>query len=138
GSVLVRVYTPRGTAPRPTLVYFHGGGWVTGDVETHDGICRTLANAAGCLVASVDYRCAPEFAYPVAAEDCYAATRWVVEHARELGADPRRLAVCGDSAGGNLAAVVALMARDRGGPALAFQALVYPVTDCDFSRPSYT
>src|ERR1051326_7742368 len=97
GSVVVRAYTPRGTAPRPALVYFHGGGWVTGDIETHDGICRTLANAAGCLVASVDYRCAPEFAYPVAAEDCYAATRWVVEHARDLGVDPRRLAVCGST-----------------------------------------
>jgi acetyl esterase len=137
GAITVRVFTPRGAAPKPALVYFHGGGWVTGDIESHEGICRTLANAADCVVASVDYRCAPEFAFPAAAEDAYAATRWVVERAGELGVDPRRLAVCGDSAGGNLAAVVALMARDRGGPALAFQVLVYPVTDCDFERPSY-
>ena len=138
GTVGVRVFTPRGTGPRAALVYFHGGGWVTGDLDTHEGICRTLANAASCVVASVDYRCAPEFAYPTAAEDCYAATRWVVDSARELGIDARRLAVCGDSAGGNLAAAVALMARDRGGPPLALQVLVYPITDYDFTRPSYT
>jgi acetyl esterase len=138
GAIGVRVFTPHGVGTKPALVYFHGGGWVTGDVETHEGICRTLANAAGCVVASVDYRCAPEFAFPTAAEDAYAATRWVAERAGELGVDPGRLAVCGDSAGGNLAAVVPLMARDRGGPALAFQVLVYPVTDCDFARPSYT
>jgi acetyl esterase len=137
GTITVRVFTPRGAGPKPALVYFHGGGWVTGDIETHEGICRTLANAAGCVVASVDYRCAPEHKFPVAAEDSYAATRWVVEQAMALGVDPRRLAVCGDSAGGNLAAAVALMTRDRGGPALALQVLVYPVTDCDFERPSY-
>jgi acetyl esterase/lipase len=136
-TIRVRVFTPRATAPLPALVYFHGGGWVTGDVETHEGICRTLANAAGCVVASVDYRCAPEFTYPTAPEDAYAAMRWVVEQAFALGVDARRLAVCGDSAGGNLAAAVALMARDRGGPPLALQVLVYPVTDCDFERPSY-
>ena len=137
GAIRVRVFTPHVAAPRPALVYFHGGGWVTGDVETHEGICRTLANAAGCVVASVDYRCAPEFTYPTAAEDAFAATRWVVEQAPQLGVDARRLAVCGDSAGGNLAAAAALMARDRGGPALALQVLVYPITDCDFERPSY-
>lgn len=137
GTIVARVFTPHGTLPKPGLAYFHGGGWVTGDLDTHEGICRTLANAAGCVVASVDYRCAPEFTFPTAAEDAYAATRWVAEQARDLGVDPRRLAVCGDSAGGNLAAAVALMARDRGGPPLALQVLVYPVTDCDFERPSY-
>jgi acetyl esterase len=136
GAITVRVFTPRGTAPLPALVYFHGGGWVTGDIDTHEGICRTLANAAGCVVASVDYRCAPEFTYPAAAEDAYAATRWVVDNARELGVDVRRLAVIGDSAGGNLAAAVSLMARDRKGPSISMQVLVYPVTDCDFTRPS--
>ena len=137
GDVLVRVFTPRAAAPLPALVYFHGGGWVTGDVETHEGICRTLANAAGCVVASVDYRCAPEFQFPTAADDAYAATCWVATEAAALGVDAGRIAVCGDSAGGNLAAVVALMARDRGGPRLTFQALVYPVTDYDFDNVSY-
>jgi acetyl esterase len=137
GEIRVRTFTPSGAAPHPALVYFHGGGWVTGDLDTHEGICRALANAAGCVVASVDYRRPPEFRYPAAAEDAYAATRWVAEHARDLGVDPARLAVAGDSAGGNLAAVVSLMARDRGGPRLALQILVYPVTDCDFERPSY-
>ena len=137
GELLVRVFTPHAVAPRPALVYFHGGGWVTGDVDTHEGICRTLANAAGCVVASVDYRCAPEHTFPTAAEDAYAATRWVAAQASELGVDAGRIAVCGDSAGGNLAAAVALMARDRGGPRLSFQVLVYPITDCDFETPSY-
>jgi acetyl esterase len=137
GEITVRVFTPAATSPRPALVYLHGGGWVTGDVESHEGICRTLANGARCVVASVDYRCAPEFAYPTAAEDAYAATRWLVEHASALGVDPRRIATCGDSAGGNLAAAVPLMARDRGGPALALQVLVYPVTDAAFDTASY-
>jgi acetyl esterase len=137
GDVLVRVFTPRASGPLPALVYFHGGGWVTGDVDTHEGICRTLANAAGSVVVSVDYRCAPEFTFPTAADDAYAATTWVAKEAATLGVDASRIAVCGDSAGGNLAAVVALMARDRGGPRLTFQALVYPVTDCDFETPSY-
>lgn len=137
GDVLVRVFTPAGTGPLPALVYFHGGGWVTGDVDTHEGICRTLANAAGCVVASVDYRCAPDFTFPTAAEDAYAATRWVAREAAALGVDAGRIAVGGDSAGGNLAAVAALMARDRGEPRLTFQALVYPITDCNFDTPSY-
>jgi acetyl esterase len=137
GDIAVRCYTPAGTGPFPALVFFHGGGWVIGDIETHDGICRSLANAAGAVVASVDYRLAPEHRYPVAAEDAFAATRWVAAEGARLGVDPRRIAVGGDSAGGNLAAAVSLMARDRGGPALKLQVLVYPVTDHSFDTVSY-
>jgi len=137
GEIPVRIYAPVGTAPFPVLVYFHGGGWVIGNLDTHDGICRSLANRVGCLVVSVDYRLAPEHPFPAAPEDCYAATRWLAEHAGSLGGDKGRIAVGGDSAGGNLAAVVALMARDRGGPKLAFQLLVYPATDTDFETRSY-
>jgi len=138
GPVPVRIYTPEGEEPRPAVVFFHGGGWVIGNLDTHDGTARKLANAAGAVVVSVDYRLAPEHPYPAAAEDCYAATCWTAEHgAAELGMAPGQLAVAGDSAGGNLAAVVSLMARDRGGPAPGFQLLVYPVTDPDFERPSY-
>ena len=129
GEIPVRVYTPEGRAPFPVLVYFHGGGWVIGNLETHDGVCRHLANAAGAVVASVDYRLAPEHPFPASGEDAYAATRWVAANAGAIGGDARRIAVGGDSAGGNLAAVVSLMARDRGGPPLVFQLLVYPVTD---------
>jgi acetyl esterase len=133
GDVPVRIYRPAGPTPMPLLVYFHGGGWVIGSIETHDVTCRELADASGCMVASVDYRLAPEHRFPVAAEDCYAVTAWLAAHAAELGIDARRIAVGGDSAGGNLSAVVAQLARDRGGPALAFQLLIYPATDaaCD-------
>jgi acetyl esterase len=137
GDIPVRVYTPNGSAPFPLLVYFHGGGWVLGSLVTHDGICRSLAAGAGCVVVSVDYRLAPEHRYPAAAEDCYAATQWCAAHAAELGADAARLAVGGDSAGGNLAAVVAQMARDRGGPRLVFQLLIYPATDAACDTASY-
>jgi len=137
GEIPVRVYKPEPEQPLPTLVYFHGGGWVIGSLDSHDGTCRELARKVGCAVVSVDYRLAPEHRYPAAAEDCYAATCWVAERGAELGVDPTRLAIGGDSAGGNLAAVVAQMVRDRGGPALAFQLLIYPVTDSDFSRASY-
>jgi acetyl esterase len=136
-EIPVRIYTPAGTGPLPALVYFHGGGWVIGNIESHDAPCRALANAAGCVVVSVDYRLAPEFKYPAAAEDCYVATRWVAENAAALGVDPQRIAVGGDSAGGNLTAVVSLMARDRGGPPLIFQLLVYPVTDYAYETVSY-
>jgi acetyl esterase len=129
GEIPVRIYTPAGSEPFPLLVYFHGGGWVVCDLDTHDGACRSLANGAGCVVVSVDYRLAPEHKFPAAPEDCYAATKWVAEHAAEIGGDPARLAVGGDSAGGNLAAVVSQMARDRGGPRLALQVLIFPVTD---------
>jgi acetyl esterase len=137
GKIPVRVYTPAGAGPLPALVYFHGGGWVIGNIHSHDNTCRALANASGCVVVSADYRLAPEHTYPAAAEDCYAATRYVSEHPEEFGAAPGRVAVGGDSAGGNLAAVVPLMARDRGGPSLAFQLLVYPVTDHDYVTASY-
>jgi acetyl esterase len=137
GDIPVRIYTPTGEGPFPVLVYFHGGGWVIGDIESHDATTRRLTDEAGCVTVSVDYRLAPEHKFPAAAEDSYAATVWVAEHARELNIDPTRLAVGGDSAGGNLAAVVSLMARDRNGPKIAFQLLVYPVTDFDFERVSY-
>ncbi len=118
-------------------MYFHGGGWVIGTLETVDGPCRTLANAADVVVVSVDYRLAPEHRHPAAFEDCYAVTEWVAAHAGEIGADPARLAVGGDSAGGQLAAAVSLTARDRGGPAIAFQLLIYPVTDFAFDTQSH-
>ena len=137
GELTVRVYTPFGTGPFPLLTYFHGGGFVLCNLDSHDSTCRELTNAAQCVVVSVDYRLAPEAPFPAAPEDCYAATRWVAENAREIDGDPERLAVGGDSAGGNLAAVVALMARDRGGPALVHQLLIYPVTDYAFDTPSY-
>jgi acetyl esterase len=138
GEIPVRVYTPEGAGPFPILVYFHGGGWTIGNLETHDGSCRQLCNGAGCVVVSVDYRLAPEHPYPAAADDAYAATRWVAANAGALGGDARRIAVGGDSAGGNLAAVVSLMARDRGGPSLVFQLLVYPAVDAPTANhPSY-
>jgi acetyl esterase len=137
GQIPVRVYTPNGTAPFPLLVYFHGGGWVLGSLGTHDGICRALAAGAGCVVVSVDYRLAPEHRYPAAADDCYAATQWCAAHAADLGVDAARIAIGGDSAGGNLTAVVAQMARDRGGPKLVFQLLIYPVTDAARDTQSY-
>jgi acetyl esterase len=133
----IRFYWPDAPGPLPILVYYHGGGWVQGNLDTHDGQARNLANGAGCLVASVDYRLAPEWKFPDAVEDCYAALGWVADHAGELGGDPSRIAVGGDSAGGNQAAVVSILARDRSGPKLAFQLLVYPVTDYSFETVSY-
>ncbi len=136
GEIPVRIYTPQGNGPFPALVFFHGGGWVICNLDTHDGICRGLANGAGCVVVSVDYRLAPEHKFPAAPEDCYAATQWVAENAAELNVDASHIAVGGDSAGGNLTAVVAQMARDRGGPHLVFQLLIYPATDFRMNTPS--
>ena len=138
GEIPVRVYRPAATGPLPVVVYFHGGGWVIGDIASQDTVCHRLAAGVPAVVVSVDYRLAPEHRYPAAVEDCEAATRWVSDHAAALGGDPGRLAVAGDSAGGNLAAVVALRARDAGGPPIAFQLLVYPATDATRSLPSHT
>jgi acetyl esterase len=138
GPVSVRLYVPEGAGPASgALVYFHGGGWVIGSFETHENLCKALANRSGARVVAVDYRLAPEHRWPAAPEDCYAATCHLAEHGAAFGIDAARLAVAGDSAGGNLAAVVALLARERGGPRLRHQVLIYPVTDHDFERASY-
>lgn len=132
----VRVYWPEDGKNLPGLVYYHGGGWVFGTLDSIDRTMRALTNASGCVVVSVDYRLAPEHKFPAAAEDADAALRYVAEHPAEFSIDPNRIAVGGDSAGGNLAAVVCLIARDRGGPKIAFQLMIYPVTDYDDNRPS--
>ena len=151
GDVPVRIYTPTSPPLRqaqgelgsgraetfPVLVYFHGGGMVVGTLETSDGSCRHLCDKVGCVVVSVDYRLAPEHPFPAAPEDCYAVTKWVAENSSEIAADPSRIAVGGESAGGNLAAAVALMARDRGGPRVSLQVLMYPMTSYDFDTASY-
>src|SRR5919201_117445 len=136
-AIPVRIYTPAGAGPFPILVWYHGGGWVVGDLDTADPVARHLAVGASCVVVSVDYRLAPETKFPGAADDCYAATAWAAQHAARINGDADRLAVGGDSAGGNLAAAVALMARDRGGPSLVFQLLVYPVMARDYNTESY-
>lgn len=133
----VRVYTPQSEAPLPVIVYYHGGGWVVGGLDAADVLCRQLANGANSMVVSVDYRLAPEHPFPAPVEDAYAAAAWVAQNAVALGADPNRIAVGGDSAGGNLAAVVAMMARDRGAPFIKFQLLVNPVTHYAFDTDSY-
>ena len=139
-GIPVRLYRPHGvpdSTALPALVFFHGGGWVIGDLETHDVLCRQLTAGAGISVVNVDYRLAPEYRFPAATDDAWAATRWVAAHAAELGIDAGRLAVGGDSAGGNLAAVVALLARDHGAPSLALQVLIYPVTEVGTESQSY-
>jgi len=136
GEIPIRVYTPKIQSPAPALIYFHGGGWVLGDLESHDHVCRALANNASCVVLSVDYRLAPEHKFPAAVHDSFAATQWIADLAGELGVDRSRIAVGGDSAGGNLAAVVSQIARDRGGPSIAYQLLIYPSTDMRMNMPS--
>ncbi|ETX00261.1 MAG: lipase [Candidatus Entotheonella factor] len=137
-DIPVRIYTPAGPGPFPILAWFHGGGWVVGDLDSADGAARKLTVGANSVTISVDYRLAPETKFPGASDDCYTATAWAARHATELNGDASRLAVGGDSAGGNLAAAVSLMARDRQGPSIVFQLLIYPVTDCDFTTASYT
>lgn len=136
GAAAVRVYRPGTEGSLPALVWYHGGGWTVGSLQTHDSLCRALAAGGPCCVVSVGYRLAPEYRFPAAVEDAWAGLSWTVDNSTQLGVDPGRIAVGGDSAGGNLAAVMALRARDEGVP-IALQTLVYPVTDADFERESY-
>ena len=138
GEIPIRIYSPvDGSGPHPCLLYFHGGGWVLGDIPMTDSVCRVIANRSGAVVVSVDYRLSPEHKYPVPLDDCEAAVRWVVTNGASIGVDGTRIAVGGDSAGGNLSAAVALRLRDTAGPPLAFQLLVYPVTDNAYDTESY-
>lgn len=138
GALRLRIYTPPGDGPFPLMVFFHGSGFVLCSLDTHDGMCRNLCAGIGCVVVSVDYRLAPEHRFPAGPDDCLAATRWAAAHAGELGADPTRIMLAGDSAGGNMAAVTALRVRDEGGPPLTGQMLLYPVTDYhEPGTPSY-
>jgi len=145
GRIPLRIYRPMGTGAAPSrgvtlpvLVYYHGGGWTIGDLDTHDVLCRQLCNGSGAVVVAVDYRMGPEHRFPAAVDDCLAATRWVRHAASELGVDPARLAVGGDSAGANLAAVVAILARDAGDLPVAYQLLIYPATDMRRRHASHT
>jgi acetyl esterase len=138
GDIPIRIYTPAARPPFGVLVYFHGGGWVLGNIAMTDQPCRLLANASGCMVVSVEYRLAPEHKFPAGPEDCYAATKWVADHAAALNADSARIAVGGTSAGATLAAAVTLMARDRGGPHIAYQLLVYPATTTELTTASHS
>jgi acetyl esterase/lipase len=142
GSIAGRIYTPnklrQADGLAPCLVFFHGGGWVIGDLDTHDVVCRKLADEGQLIVISVDYRRAPEHKFPAAVDDAIAATAWIAAHAKELGIDAARLLVGGDSAGGNLATVVAIAARDGNGPAISGQVLIYPATDFTMAHPSHS
>ncbi len=140
GPIPLRLYRPKSAAPGeklPALVFYHGGGWVLGDLDTHDTLCRELSAKAGCAVIAVDYRLAPEHRFPAAVNDAFAATAWIANHAADLAIDADRLAVGGDSAGGNLAIVVAVLARDKGGPAISYQLLIYPATDASKTQVSH-
>lgn len=136
-AVPIRIYTPDGDGPFPVLVYFHGGGWVKGNLETHDDLCRSLTNDMGAAIVSVHYRRPPEHPFPAGLEDCYAVTQWVTEYADAFDGNPEEIAVGGESAGGNLAAAVSLLSRDRGGPTIDHQLLLYPVLDRNLERQSY-
>lgn len=136
GRILVRVYRPAGSGPFPIHLFLHGGGWCVGTLDERDPRCRAISDGARCVVVSVDYRMAPENTYPTAPEDCYRALEWAVENAGDLGGDPGRISVSGESAGANLAAVLCLMARDRSGPSIAYQWLDVPATDLTMSQPS--
>ncbi|MFC0242665.1 alpha/beta hydrolase [Rhodopseudomonas telluris] len=142
GDIPARVYTPKALRQddgvSPALVFFHGGGWVIGNLDTHDVVCRAIADEGQLIVISVDYRLAPEHKFPAAVDDAIAATRWIADNARKLGIDAEQISVGGDSAGGNLSAVVAIHARDHGGPMLAGQVLIYPATDFAMSHPSHS
>lgn len=138
GSLRLRIFRPEESGPGlPVIMYFHGGGWVLGGAETYDRFMRDLTNGVGAAVVFPEYSLSPEEHYPVALEECYAATNWIAEHGSEFGLDPKRIAVSGDSAGGNLATVVCLLAKQRGGPRISAQALIYPATDSSFSTPSF-
>ena len=138
GAIPIRIYCDRvDQVPPPAVMYFHGGGWVLGSIHSHDAVCRRIAKESGCCVISVDYRLAPEHPYPIPLDDCYGATRHVVDHASDFGIDPNRIALVGDSAGGNLAAAVSLKARDEGSLDIRLQILIYPVIERDFETPSY-
>jgi acetyl esterase len=140
GDIAARYYRPAGSAlddVLPLCLFYHGGGWVIGDLESHDYVCRRMSNSGGFAIVSVDYRMAPEHTFPVAVEDAYAALEWAAAGAHGLAIDPERLAVSGDSAGGNLAAVVTLLARDNNGPAIRFQGLIYPATDMNMTTQSH-
>jgi len=136
GPIPARLYRSATAGPLPVLVFFHGGGWVVGNIDSHEAMCRHLANRAECAVLSVDYRMGPEHKFPAAVEDCFAATAWTADNGASLGVDPRRLAVGGDSAGGNLAAVISLLARDKGAPRISCQVLIYPATDAAMRHDS--
>lgn len=135
GDLPLRIYQPSGgAAAKPLLIFYHGGGWVIGGLDEYAGVCSNLAAKSGCVVVAVDYRLAPEHPFPAAVDDCYATLEWVAANAADLGADASRIAVSGDSAGGNLAAVVSLLARDNNGPKISYQALIYPAVALDASR----
>ncbi|MDD3895097.1 MAG: alpha/beta hydrolase [Syntrophomonadaceae bacterium] len=138
GNIPIRIYTPDDPRPMPVIVFYHGGGWVAGSLNTHENVCRKLAKGSNAIVISVAYRLAPEYPFPAGIDDSYAALQWVAENAGSFGGDATRIAVAGDSAGGNFAAIVTQMARDNNGPAITAQALIYPATNfSDFDTESY-